>query len=87
MGGENYVRNGEKIRVSYIIDYKTSPVSIDIVFSSENTGQEFGRLLGIVYFINYDKMKLRLNFGESGRPKDFLPAFSSDIFVLSKVSK
>jgi len=87
MGGENYVRNGEKIKVNYVVDYNTSPVSIDIIVSSANSGQEIGRALGILLFINYNRMKLRLNFSESGRPKDFLPVFSSDVLVLRKVTK
>jgi hypothetical protein len=86
-GDDQYTVRGEKARLTYVIDYNTSPVTIDIVITSENSGQEFGRALGILLFINYDKIKLRMNSSESGRPQDFLPPFSPDILILNKVAK
>lgn len=86
MGGDSYKIKGEKAKLTYVIDYGTSPINIDIVFTSFKSGQEFGRLLGIISFINDTKIKIRFNYHGSIRPKDFLPNDNTDTGIFNKIN-
>jgi hypothetical protein len=85
MGGNSYKIKGEEAKLTYFIDYRTNPINIDIVFTSFKSGQEFARLLGIISFINDTKIKMRINFQDSVRPKDFLQAGNTDTNILIKI--
>ena len=84
IGGEEFIANGLKGKMTYLIDYNTNPKNIDIILTKIATKEEY-RLLGIIDFTGDSEMKIRLNFNSSERPKDFLPEGNDETIILEKV--
>ncbi|QQS50962.1 MAG: hypothetical protein IPM71_15690 [Bacteroidota bacterium] len=84
LGGKKQTGSENKQVLTYQIDTNVTPITIDFIASLSDTKEELGRLLGIIEFINEKKMKIRLNFDTSERPKDFLPVGNIDTMLMEK---
>jgi hypothetical protein len=86
LGGETFRMNGVDLKLTYSIDYKSSPINIDFIITSLNNNEELNRLSGIIEFIGETKMKIRFSFEKSSRPINFLPEGNDDTVILEKVN-
>jgi hypothetical protein len=85
IGGESYLQNGIRAKLTYVIDYTSKPINIDFIVTRLNDNRELRRMVGIVEFIGETKMKIRLNTFNSKRPVNFLPEGNADTMVFEKV--
>lgn len=83
VGGPDYEFEGTKGSLEYDINYKTQPISIDLIQTNKSNNTT-SRILAIVEFLSSTQMKIRINFGSESRPKDFLPEGNSDTMILTK---
>jgi|SRR6478735_135561 len=81
IGGRSFVMEGTTAQMTYVIDYTTKPISIDLIVSAVKTGEEIQRAKGIVEFVSAEKMKVNIDFLSKGRPTSFT---GEDAFVLTK---
>jgi len=59
-GGEEFVLDGQKASLTYIIDTESKPIHIDLVMRIVKTGEERS-LLFIAEFVNSDQLKLSIS--------------------------
>ncbi|WP_179354537.1 hypothetical protein [Winogradskyella vidalii] len=69
MGGEEFVMNGQKGKMTYTINYKTTPIEVDFTMTKLDSG-ESKNILGIIEFLDKDTMNFDMSF-DSKRPTEF----------------
>uniref|UniRef100_UPI004048038F hypothetical protein n=2 Tax=Roseivirga sp. TaxID=1964215 RepID=UPI004048038F len=69
IGGEEFVINGEKGKMTYEINSETNPIEVDFIVTVLKSGEQ-KRLLCIADFIDDNTMKFAINFDEN-RPTQF----------------
>lgn len=83
IGGEGYEVEGTKIDLSYEVDETSSPKKFDIIFNVG--GSEFGRMKGIIKFIDEDTFQLQLSSEmQDPRPGRF-STDSNDVATFKRV--
>ncbi|GAB5524494.1 MAG: hypothetical protein Roseis2KO_23660 [Roseivirga sp.] len=83
IGGEGYEVEGTKIDLSYEVDETSSPKKFDIIFNVG--GSEFGRMKGIIKFIDEDTFQLQLSSEmQDPRPSRFSTG-SNDVATFKRV--
>jgi len=80
IGGRSSISNGVKFKMTYVVNYETTPIELDIISTDLSTGAEITRMKGIVEFISADKIKMLL--GTESRPTEFI---DSDAYVFTLV--
>jgi len=68
MGGKEFIKNGKRYSLSYIIDYSTSPINLDLTFRNVETNKEM-KMLGIVKAMSVNEILYAR--GNSERPTNF----------------
>jgi len=68
---------------TYRIDYSKSPIWLDMI-QKDNNGNEVGRMLSIVEFINENKIRWRISYESGVRPEKFIPNDNNTI-IMTKV--
>lgn len=86
LGGKDFMMAEQKAYMVYETNTGSKPFEIDFVIKSKETDEEVKRLPGIYIFLDKNRMKLRMNFGSSIRPKNFEPKSSSEILILKRLS-
>lgn len=86
-GGKESIRNGKKVKMSYIINYSTKPIYIDFIISEIGTNSIQIKFTGIIQFKTENKMKIALQFNPNlERPSSFNDK-STFVVDLSKASR
>ncbi|UII32283.1 hypothetical protein LVD17_00330 [Fulvivirga ulvae] len=81
LGGKSSERKGTQVQMTYEIDSSQTPHFIDLIITEKSTGNEQARMLGIIEFININKMKFAIGNNPNIRPNDF-----SEKFLLLEMS-
>jgi hypothetical protein len=84
LGGENFAVNGINAKLTYLVNYSTNPIGLDLILTRLDSNKEVGRLLGIIEFIEDNKLKLRINFDSPTRPANFMPNDNDDSIILER---
>jgi|SRR6478609_9088813 len=71
LGGKNFQQNGINAQMTYVVDYTTKPIGLDLIITVTDTQEEALRARGIIEFISADKMKISLDLSSGTRPKEF----------------
>lgn len=83
IGGKNYEVEGAKISLTYAVDETTSPRNFDLIFKMG--GNEFGRMKGIIKFIDEDTFQLQIATEmQNPRPTRF-DSNSKDVAIFKRV--
>lgn len=69
MGGKEFYMNGQKGKMTYTINTKTSPIEVDFILTKVITG-ESKKILGIAEFLDKDTMNFNMSF-DATRPSEF----------------
>lgn len=69
MGGEEFVINGQKGKMTYAVNYKTTPIQVDFTMTKIDS-RESKQILAIAEFIDKDTMNFNMSF-DNVRPKEF----------------
>ena len=69
MGGKEFYMNGQKGKMTYTINTKTSPIEVDFILTKVITG-ESKNILGIAEFLDKDTMNFNMSF-DATRPSEF----------------
>ncbi|WP_397363469.1 hypothetical protein [Olleya sp. R77988] len=69
LGGKEFVMNGKKGKMTYTINYETSPIELDFKVTLLETG-ESRNLYGIAKFIDKNSIQLSIEYN-SIRPTEF----------------
>ncbi len=84
IGGKEWKDGKEKFSSTYSVNFKTNPMSIDLIIRNTRRNEKFLEILGIFEFINNETIKMRISsFGE--RPDEFNFPPGSDTQILTKV--
>jgi hypothetical protein len=81
MGGKEFVRNGKKGNMTYVINSETNPIQVDLIVTMLESGKQ-KKLLCIAKFIDNNTMEFAINFEEK-RPIEF----DSDNSIICKREK
>lgn len=82
LGGKSYDHQGRKAAMKYTVNNGTSPKAIDFIIVENKSGDELGRLKGIINMKSRNEMQMALRFGGgAGRPTDF----SEDAIIFNRV--
>ena len=69
MGGKEFYMNGQKGKMTYTINTKTSPIEVDFILTKVITS-ESKKILGIAEFLDKDTMNFNMSF-DATRPSEF----------------
>ncbi len=87
LGGKEFMMGDVNSFMIYETNTQKKPFEIDFIIKSHKTKEELKRLTGIYSFLDSEKMKIRLNFNDNKRPKNFEPKNHEDIIILTRVNK
>jgi hypothetical protein len=71
LGGRTFQQNGITAQMTYVVDYETKPIGIDLIVTIVESNEEALRARGIIEFISADKMKISLDLNSGVRPTGF----------------
>ncbi|NRR91642.1 hypothetical protein HSX10_08720 [Winogradskyella undariae] len=69
MGGKKFIMKGEKGKMTYTVNYNTTPIEIDLKVTKIESG-ESQNILAIAEFTDKDTMNFNLSF-DNVRPTEF----------------
>lgn len=69
MGGKEFIMNGQKGKMTYSINYGTTPIEVDFTVTKVESG-ESKKILGIAEFTDKDTMNFDMSFDDE-RPTEF----------------
>lgn len=85
IGGPNYVESGIKIDLTYDVNQSSNPQHLDLIFSS--SGQEFGRMKGIIRFKDRNTFELKLGSElTSPRPTAFTNTTDNKVAIFTRTN-
>ena len=69
MGGKEFIMKGQKGKMTYTINYNTTPIEVDFTMTKIESG-ESKKILGIAEFTDKDTLNFDMSF-DSERPTEF----------------
>ena len=69
IGGKEFTMNGKKGKMSYSINFNTTPIEVDFIVT-KLASKESKKILGIAEFLDNDTMRFAMDFNAK-RPTEF----------------